>query len=179
MWIALTGATLILAACTTGDPAAPADPTPSPPAATSTPAPTTITTSPSPTSALSDEEAAKQAILAYYAALNAALHSRQTAGLRSTFKAGCLVCEQDADTIDKARQAGRTFEGGEVTVTRVRGTQRSSTKLLAMATVARSRMIVRDATGHAIVDEPAGSIEKVFTLSGAGNGWLVEGITQP
>lgn len=177
MWIALTGATLILAACTTGDPAAPADPTPSPPAATSTPAPTTITTSPGPTSALSDEEAAKQAVLRLISTLNDALQTRSTTELKKAFIPGCQVCERDVATVDQARASGRTFVGGTAQVTTLAVRTKTGPRVLLHATVSRSALSLKDASGNVVASEPASTDEKSVVVLETDGGWVVEGLT--
>jgi hypothetical protein len=154
---------------------------PSAPISTPTSTATGVTTStapPSPSSSPTDDTAT-HAIARYYSAFNEALRSRQTTTLRATFKAGCLVCEQDADAIDRARLSGRTFAGGVVTVSGIRVAAASAPKLLVLARIAKERLIIKDSGGRVVTDEPPSVVEKVITLSPGATGWLIEGITQP
>jgi hypothetical protein len=173
-----------MAGCRSADPAVSpigVSTPPSAPISTPTSTATGVTTSKTPSNPSSSQtdETATHAIAKYYSAFNEALRSRQTTTLRATFKAGCLVCEQDADAIDRARLSGRTFAGGDVTVSSMRLATASTPKLLVLARVAKERLIIKDSSGRVVTDEPPSVVEKVITLSRDATGWLIEGITQP
>lgn len=143
-------------------------------ASSATPTPTTsLPTS----SAPDDDHLAIQAVERYYAAFNAALKSLKTDQMRKEFFPGCLICEQDADTIDSVALQGRTHSGGDVKIGSPSVTNRQPTRIVVQANVVAERLILKDAAGRIVKEEPQVTTIKSFFIVKAGGRWILEGMT--
>lgn len=163
----------LAAGCTPG----PGDPSPTttapvaaPPTAASASAATNSTGS-----MATDDELAMGALQRYYQELSRALQTRQTVDLRAAFTRACSVCLQDADTIDAARLAGRTFEGPGFSVADLRVTSRPEpTRILVRGTVSLPPLVTRDASGQVIKTSSGSSGVKDASVVRTADGWRVE-----
>jgi hypothetical protein len=135
------------------------------------------TTSPPISSAPDDDQLAIQAVERYYAAFNAALKSLKTDQMRKEFFPGCLICEQDADTIDSVALQGRTHSGGDVKLGSPSVTNRQPTRIVVQANVVAERLILKDAAGRIVKEEPQVTTIKSFFIAKASGRWILEGMT--
>lgn len=162
-----------LGACTDGG-----SPTPPTSAAVSTPVAPTTTAVPT-TSAMTDDEAAMEAVRRFYREFDAALKSRDTSKLRTTFTGGCRICKEDAATIDQALVSGRTFESAESELEDIVITSRpDAIRVLVRANLTSPRLVIKDAAGKVIEDNPRQSAPKDFIVVKSNNSWLIEGVAR-
>ena len=143
-----------------------------------TPVATTTTAIPT-TPAMSDDEAAMEAVRRFYREFDAALKSRDTSKLRTTFTGGCRICKEDAATIDQALVSGRTFESAESELKDIVITSRpDAIRVLVRANLTSPRLVIKDAAGKVIEDNPRQSAPKDFIVVKSNNSWLIEGVAR-
>ena len=161
-----------LGGCTSGG--SPTPPTTTVPVATSA-APTTTAVQATP--AMSDDEAAMEAVRRFYREFDAALKTRNTDLLRASFVPGCRICREDAATIDAAKASGRTFEGGEsfLNALVITGAPDPSRRLV-RAQLTSSELRVRDAAGKVVETSPHGQQERDYSVVKIGDKWLLESV---
>ena len=143
--------------------------------------PATSTTSVSASSATptatNDDEAAIAAVRRFYSAFDEALKSRQTDSFRKTFLQACRVCTSDASVIDQAKTSGRTFQSAGTSVADVRVIGRpDATRRLLAASIASSRLVILDAAGKTVEDNPAATQVKNVSVYLKEGQWLVESV---
>ena len=160
-----------LGGCTSGE--TPTSPSSAPSSTAVAPTTTAIPT----TSAMTDDEAAMEAVRRFYREFDAALKSRNTDLLRASFVAACRICREDAATIDAARSSGRTFEGGGSVLTSlaVTGAPDASRRLV-RAQLTSSEIRAKDVSGKVVETSPGGQQERDYSVIKVGEKWLVESI---
>ncbi len=167
----------VLAACTTpGGTATPPTAAPTASASTSSPTATTTPTTTATTSTASDEQLAVQAVERYYAEFNKALQTRLTVDFRKTFKEGCPKCLQAANKIDGVVASGGRFEGGVITVSRLRATEvtdKIAGRKVLRGDVSSLPTRVLAARGAIVESDTGGSTERLFVLVRTGDAYLV------
>ncbi len=128
---------------------------------------------------MSDDEAAMEAVRRFYREFDAALKSRDTSKLRTTFTGGCRICKEDAATIDQALVSGRTFESAESELKDIVITSRpDAIRVLVRANLTSPRLVIKDAAGKVIEDNPRQSAPKDFIVVKSNNSWLIEGVAR-
>jgi hypothetical protein len=170
----------ILASCTQGPtptPTAASTGTSAAPVTSSTTSSTVATPTVSATSVPpSDDHEAVRAVQRYYDAFNAALRTLNTVDLRKSFEPGCVICEQDAATIDSTARAGQSQVGGSARVGNISVVHRGEFETLLSGTLTVDALNVRDAQGRIVEQYPAATIQKSFVVSKSSGSWLVRGI---
>lgn len=162
-----------LGACTSGE-------SPTPP--TTVPVATSVapTTAISPTTkAMTDDEAAVSAVSSYVKAFNEALQSRSSIALRETHTEGCIPCSAESDKIDALQKAGRTIEGGRISLDKPTIVQRiNANQFIVEGSLVQTAAKIRDAGGR-VVDsfDSVGPKKAYFLVRKDGGLWKVSGLS--
>ena len=104
--------------------------------------------------------------------------SLSTKEFRTTYKAGCEICEQAANKVDSTAAAGRRFEGGRISVTDivVVGQATSNQMYTLNARVSSTPVAVKDATGRTVESDQGASAMKFFRVFKTDRGWIISGL---
>lgn len=130
-----------------------------------------------PASALTDEAAAIDGLLAYIDAMNVAMKTLDPAEMLKRAGPACSVCEADATNMTRDRSAGRSYEGGQRSLSEVQVIQRKDPNhYLLTARITTESIVIRDATGRVVKEFKAASGPRVFVMAKIDGLWRVDAV---